>query len=47
MAVITGLKLGGSGFPASSFSFGLGSKVSRALGPPSMNRKMTLFARIA
>src|SRR6185503_2284266 len=47
IAVRTGLKLGGSGFPASSFSFGLGSNVSIALGPPSINRKITLFARAA
>ena len=43
-AVITGLKLGGNGWPASRFSSGLGSKVSRWLGPPSMNRKITLRA---
>ena len=44
MGVITGLKLGGNGWPASRFSSGLGSNVSRWLGPPSMNRKMTLLA---
>ena len=44
IGVITGLKLGGSGWPASRFSSGLGSNVSMWLGPPSMNRKMTLLA---
>ena len=44
IAVITRPKLSGIGLPASSLSAGLGSKVSRWLGPPSMNRKMTLFA---
>ena len=42
--MITGLKLGGSGWPASRFSSGLGSKMSMWLGPPSMNRKITLLA---
>ena len=31
----------GRGWPSSLFSSGLGSKVSRWLGPPAMNRKMT------
>ena len=44
IGVITGLKLGGSGWPASRFSSGLGSNVSMWLGPPSMNRKITLRA---
>ena len=44
MGVITGLKLGGSGWPARRLSSGFGSNVSRWLGPPSMNRKMTLLA---
>ena len=44
IGVITGLKLGGSGFPASRLSSGLGSNVSMWLGPPSMNRKITLRA---
>ena len=44
IGVITGLKLGGSGLPASRLSSGLGSNVSMWLGPPSMNRKMTLRA---
>ena len=44
MGVITGLKLGGNGWPASRFTSGLGSKVSIWLGPPSMNRKITLLA---
>ena len=34
----------GRGWPSSLFSSGLGSKVSRWLGPPAMNRKMTDFA---
>src|SRR6185295_13676771 len=46
IAVMTGLKLGGSGFPAISLSSGFGSNVSIALGPPSMKRKITLFAFI-
>src|SRR4051812_31998796 len=45
IARITGLNVGGIGFPLSSFSSGLGSKVSRWLGPPSMKRKMTDLAR--
>ena len=44
IGVITGLKLGGRGLPARRFSSGLGSKVSMWLGPPSMNRKITLRA---
>ena len=44
IGVITGLKLGGSGLPARRLSAGLGSNVSMWLGPPSMNRKMTLRA---
>src|SRR5436305_9735004 len=44
MGVITGLKLGGNGWPASRFTSGLGSNVSMWLGPPSMNRKITLRA---
>src|ERR1041384_6524011 len=38
-------KLSGIGFPAHSLSFGLGSNRSKWLGPPSMKRKITLFAR--
>src|SRR5205807_5474125 len=38
------LKLGGRGWPLSLVSAGLGSKVSRWLGPPVMNRKITLLA---
>src|SRR5688500_10037904 len=45
IAVITGLKLSGSGFPAYLRMAGLGSNRSMWLGPPSMNRKMTLLAR--
>src|SRR5688572_99196 len=44
MAVMIGPKLSGCGFPANSFSFGFGSKRSMWLGPPSMNRKITLLA---
>ncbi len=44
IGVITGLKLGGSGLPASWLSAGLGSNRSMWLGPPSMNRKITLLA---
>ena len=44
IGVITGLKLGGSGLPARRLSSGLGSNVSMWLGPPSMNRKITLRA---
>ena len=44
MAVMTGLKLSGSGLPANCSSLGLGSNKSMWLGPPSMNRKMTRLA---
>ena len=44
IGVITGWKLAGNGFPASSLSLGFGSNRSRLLGPPSMNRKITLLA---
>ncbi len=44
IGVITVPKLSGSGWPASSSSFGLGSNRSMWLGPPSMNRKMQLLA---
>ncbi len=44
IGVMTGLKLGGNGWPASRFTSGLGSNVSIWLGPPSMNRKITLRA---
>ena len=37
-------KLGGSGSPACLVNSGFGSNRSMWLGPPSMNRKMTLFA---
>ena len=47
IARIGGLKLAGSCWPLSSLMSGLGSKVSRWLGPPSMKRKMTFFARPA
>ena len=36
--VATGPKLAGSGWPARRWRSGLGSKVSRWLGPPCMNR---------
>src|SRR5687768_11162035 len=44
MEVMTRPKLGGIGLPASSARSGLGSKRSMWEGPPSMKRKMTLFA---
>ena len=44
IAVMTRPKLGGIGLPASSSSAGFGSNVSRCEGPPSMNKKITLFA---
>ena len=44
MGVMTGAKLEGSGFPARSTNFGFGSKRSMWLGPPSINKKMTLLA---
>ena len=37
-------KLGGRGLPSQSFKAGLGSQMSIWLGPPSMNKKTTLFA---
>src|ERR1043166_831423 len=37
-------KLSGKRWPASSLSFGFGSKRSMWLGPPSMKRKITLLA---
>ena len=45
MAVIGRPKDSGMGLPASSCRSGLGSKVSRWLGPPSMNSQITDFAR--
>ena len=45
IGVITRLiGIGQAARPAYSLTFGLGSNVSRWLGPPSMNRKMQLFA---
>jgi hypothetical protein len=44
IGVMTRPKLSGSGCPARLRSSGFGSNVSRWLGPPSMNRKMTDFA---
>jgi molybdopterin/thiamine biosynthesis adenylyltransferase len=44
IAVITLPKLDGSCRPLSWLRRGLGSKVSRWLGPPSMNRKITRLA---
>src|SRR3954471_16382370 len=44
IAVMTLAKLSGIGLPASLFTIGLGSNKSIWLGPPSMKRKMTLFA---
>ncbi len=44
MARTGGLKLGGSFWPCILLRSGLGSKVSRWLGPPSMKQKMTLLA---
>src|SRR5438874_2446172 len=40
----TSPKLSGTGLPSSFSSIGLGSKVSRWLGPPCMKRKMTFLA---
>src|SRR5262249_4680744 len=44
IGVITVPKLAGSFWPCSRVNSGLGSNVSRWLGPPSMNRKITAFA---
>src|SRR4051794_32028496 len=45
---LTGLpKLAGNGLPWFRVTSGLGSNRSMALGPPTMNRKMTDFARAA
>jgi hypothetical protein len=44
IGVMIGLKLDGNGCPANSRSFGFGSNKSMWLGPPSMNKKMTLLA---
>ncbi len=44
MAVNFGRIDSGSGWPASSTSFGLGSNRSMWLGPPSMNSQMMDFA---
>ena len=45
IGVMTRLIDGGSGFPANSLTIGFGSNVSIELQAPSMNRKITFFAR--
>src|SRR5690348_14204604 len=44
IAVITFPKDSGTGCPASRVNSGLGSKISRWLGPPSINSQITDFA---